>query len=469
MFEIFFSETGRLSLWFGSPIVTGAVFSCGVPWLYFLWCILDGRSWIIRTARAITFIVIIAMLTGLVLTQSRGPLLATMMVLGIGLVLPERFARRFYPRRWLHFVWCLTFLLVLTGLSGVRDRIEPRMVSSDLSIRNRLIVWSHVSPLWQANPIHGLGDGEAGYFYSQWLSPEKPVYLYRTVLNNFLEFGAEQGLLALFCFGTLTAVLIVQPFVSELDYRTRYIECAALSAYLSFLAYTFCGLSTSLLDWKVPLAIAGIDAVIMVFATGLVRWQRLPLLISTCAFAAAAAISFAYYYSPSGRALTAISGDGVVRISKTVKSTPDPRTALVLIDRAVLGSLYGKEIRRWLTESENFDVFCVPDPRKPIDPKICEQYETLILLGDTIELIAKINAETMTLIVVHPTVLRPKSLRARQVSVILPLMDKYDVAGSWQPAAATNLENVCLSEAFGPSLVGVPLARQLDRVVRNRQ
>lgn len=404
------SDSGRLQLFWDSPIIAGTMFAALAPWANFF-LVQTGRP--SGHCRIVAVIWEMLAIVGCALTQSRGPLLALFTANLAGVCLHRRLA----SDRWFFWRGLAAAALVagLAFLPGTAERVLAPFSSSDASIQNRLVIWRSACDALFLHPVSGIGPSQAGYCFSQWYQSEAGTYRYTGIFNEYLQLGVERGVPVLLLALSLVALVALVPRALPLlrsDEKPWFAGPAVLGAYLSALV----------------LAVSGLFSIVSeVSAIRLVGLADLTILLACVGgrFHGSAAIRRPGYW-PAGAFAAALScvtlvwglhrlqpprpikiewcGPNLIRVSKVPKKGKPVRSAAFLADQECLGRLYGKEIRRWLVASEELDEFLVFDPRYPVSRQEINSCPTVILTGKTARFARLIEpGRVQALTFIHPS------------------------------------------------------------------
>lgn len=182
---------GRLCLFWDSPIAAGAVLSCIFPYLIAAAYGTPCRRFVV-IARIFAAGLGVVSLFLLALTQSRGPLAAT---IASSFVMAAMLWCQLKRIAVILLVGTTTALLVFCVATPARSRITSDFIQRDESIKARMAVVHSYGAMLKLSPFRGIGTGESGYLYSQWFSPPENRTVYRTVYNTFVEVAIEQGII----------------------------------------------------------------------------------------------------------------------------------------------------------------------------------------------------------------------------------------------------------------------------------
>ncbi|HVB78662.1 MAG TPA: O-antigen ligase family protein [Candidatus Binataceae bacterium] len=175
------------------------------------------RAWA-GTLRMASMAIAFVMLCAIVLSLSRGGWISTALSVGVLVAMffaqPERrraaFARHTDTRtlRWvaLAATGLFIFALMLIGPQG-RNLTDVRLaetVSTGLSLSERGMLYRRTLAMIRDFPLFGVGMGAWGELFTRYVSPPwSQFFYYREAHNDYLQFAAESGLIALLALGWL--------------------------------------------------------------------------------------------------------------------------------------------------------------------------------------------------------------------------------------------------------------------------
>lgn len=183
---------------------------------------------------------------GLVLTYSRGGLVAFSAGLLVVLGTLRRRLLRFWPLLLLSVGIALTAAVFCSREKGFA-------FASDASVGNRLEIWRTAPRMVADAALTGWGIGNAGDAYMGWYQPLRSHERYRTLVSSHLTWLVELGLggRMTYCAGWLLMLGIC------LRRWRRKGDPLPLSVWLAFgLAATFSSVAESPVLWFVPVAVA---------------------------------------------------------------------------------------------------------------------------------------------------------------------------------------------------------------------
>jgi hypothetical protein len=345
--EYFYGDTLRWSFGFENPNKAAVLFVCAIPLLWGLWQMAwqIKNGWLRLPALLISAGAILGAWYCLIMTFSRGGLVATICALGyvIGLqVWNQRKGRRWStsPPFWLSIL----LLGVMAGIiawTGMAQR-SGEAFGSDASVGNRFELWGSALQMAVDNP-QGFGTGKSGDQYMQWYQPIDRSEGYRTLVNSYLTFMVEQGWL---WFGLCMTVFVI--FWTWTNPPAGSPFRVALRA--SILGFLVAGVfSTTMEDYRLWILPAVCTAVLL----GVSVWKKalfsrkklvlagLPLLMACGTIGITGAIKSA---NDRLRREFGIM-DGFRTVTAVGSKSPTARVFGCVVDEAVLGDQYAKLLR----------------------------------------------------------------------------------------------------------------------------
>ncbi len=175
------------------------------------------RAWA-SPVRMASMAIAFVLLCAIVLSLSRGGWIST--AFSVGALVAMFFAQSEHRRaafarhadirtlRWvaLAAVGLFVFALMLIGPQG-RSLTDVRLaetVSTGLSLSERGMLYRGTLPMIRDFPLFGVGMGAWGELFTRYVSPPwSPFFYYRQTHNDYLQFVAESGLIALLALGWL--------------------------------------------------------------------------------------------------------------------------------------------------------------------------------------------------------------------------------------------------------------------------
>lgn len=199
----------RLKLWFKSPNQAAAFVSS--VFLVALWFVLNYRGPFRRSVIAATSLVGISAFIALVLTASRGGMLATLVASLVLVVFRFKSSIRANFKRWLMISGVV--LLICGGAFAVTMAVHGSSSSAD---SNRWRMWRAAPAMFKAAP-DGWGNPDAvGFAYHDWFETKPMGYVQLNLVNDHLTsvvaLGWKKGLVYLFAWWSVLALLFVFAF-----------------------------------------------------------------------------------------------------------------------------------------------------------------------------------------------------------------------------------------------------------------
>jgi hypothetical protein len=244
------------------------------------------------------------------------------------------------PRPWPKARWAAVMAAVwIAGLFIFHAKAETRygqgLFSEDQSIDSRLVIWRHFPQMLAAAP-GGWGWGRAGDAYTQWFQPPKQAINYLNLVNSHFTLMAEGGWIdsALYLYGWSVALLICRPV------EHCRIMAVALAVWVALgVSACFSDVEESAWLWVLPL-------VLLVFA----MWRRFQMnqwpgmaCLGLSALSCSAIVG-ALILAGCATAALPIKVDGHL-----IALGSGPQVNIILVDRTVMGRLYGHTFRGYLT------------------------------------------------------------------------------------------------------------------------
>ena len=239
------------------------------------------------------------------------------------------------------------------------QRAGARHVESvgDASVHNRFTLWQGGLAMLADTPM-GVGAGNSGRVYMDWYQPLTATEGYRTLVNSYLTFATEQGLVV---FGGVLALFgifwLVTGIVSDeaRGARKHWFIIASQGALLAFLVAGFFSTTMeSTVLWLPPLAAVALLA--WVFLREEKDWPLIGRRALIGAGGALMAVLLVYGmggYFQSQETLSRqfyFKGGELVSARLQQKQSSRVKSMAVWVDREVLGTEYGKPLRQILAQ-----------------------------------------------------------------------------------------------------------------------
>ncbi len=191
--------------------------------------------------------------TALFYTYSRSGIIAlaasALLFWGTRYLIPKpKSVKSFQKKNFLQYVFYTLAVLSVFFYSGISNRIINNSIMQDKSIGNRFDVWQGGLKMLIDMPL-GTGTGLSGKIYTLFYLPVNSSLGYRTLINSFLTFWVEQGvitssLLLLGATFTLAAAWYLMCKTEVAKFHKRVIA-TCLSVIL---AGTICGILSTCFD-----------------------------------------------------------------------------------------------------------------------------------------------------------------------------------------------------------------------------
>jgi hypothetical protein len=436
-FESIFSYQGipRLGYFWANPNHAAAVLVAliGIFWVLRLW--VAPRGW---------RIVIYASIAGAELfwslligwTCSRGALVAwavSLVVFGLLKIKSLSLRTREGAIFWAVSLVCLTVALLATG-TGERFL---EIADGDRSALNRLGIWSDALKLIYAAPLTGWGAGQSGNALVHWFAPLESTKEYAAIVGTFLHVGAEFGLPALtLVFAVLGVTLLVG--VDAERKVAGWKNGVLLASLVGLVGFLTAGLFSTL--W-VNIRTSGVVP-LFVALIWLAAWRGKTINArkATAGLAVALALSLVLY---AGAWSLSLRGDYMIRKTSDGVAIMKPSAAksagdaVFLLDSLVLGTFYGRPVRRIAEGVDHWQTIYVYTGQ----PSWAEHAGAeLFIFGARLTGVSKEILAKAT--VVAPVTAYSRERYGVPASVLLTEYDEFGHASSWLFGLSSNRENV---------------------------
>jgi len=343
----------RFSFFWDNPNHAAAVIACFMPLLWGFQRSTSCKS----SSRFTLYGVYIAEVVGvvcLVLTFSRGGGVAWIVGLFFFAGVEIRLIGMSKAAALRATLFCMSRLLLFTGLSylcGLAARFGEK---NDASILNRLDLWKGGLQLIDASPIVGWGKGNSGLAYMQWLQRPDATAGYGGMVNTYLHMTVEFGIpfLMLYCF-----LLVAPAFYCVLANRaTESSETHMQHAYAtSLVAFSVASLFSTL--WLILGVVwLPVSIILAIFLGAKYRKERsatvkAALIALFVVLASGLGLySLACYTNTHSEWRLRLMNDGALNFRR---NQPDNSGKVIFVpDMHVLGAYFGKEIRRSISETK---------------------------------------------------------------------------------------------------------------------
>lgn len=365
----------------------------------------QSRSWA-RFSQAVFLLIEIGVWLGIGATASRG---AAVAALGAAVIWALSWMWLDRAKRQKIGIWFgLRIGMCILGLAvfSFGGRVAPGFLAQDKSIGNRFVLWRGASELIAASPWTGWGVGETGNAFMQWVQPIDRTESYKTMVNSFLHVGVERGLPALALLLALTFAGISWPFAFGRSLKSDPMKAVVRGASAVLFSWASSNIfSTLFQDWRLWVlpAFAVISllvslAYIRIAASFVLRWIGLTVGI------AGFLVVGIYLFGKNANS------ENVIQLSHPEKEVvilargKQEANACwgLLVDKNIMGKLYGHELRRWGTESGDPWRVAIFDARTHwANSKVAVRTDRWILFGETALEANSLNSDNLV-VFVHP-------------------------------------------------------------------
>jgi hypothetical protein len=473
--DYFFHGVPRWNLGWPNPNYAGAFLATLTPWCWWLqvrWTKSaipidqDPRGFRrLRLVPSLAFIAEVVLWFLLGKTYSRGGLVAAVTGL-LGWLVFTRGLETLRGRLLRSSVG-----VAIAGLPGLFGRLSPSFLQQDGATLHRLDLWHGGLQMIAAAPGSGWGAGEAGRAYMNWFELPGHEEGYGTMVNGFLQVAVEHGLWALAGILFVLAMLWVIAWqignesVTHHDAasrRTARSVAAATAATLVVwaVANLFSTLWIDVGLWLVP-ALAVLALLVLTWINRPVQLTRNALMVSAGAAAAGTCgLWLAAVIAARGTPLQVVPGvqGSIVVRSGSGTTRAVGRICQVWTDSAVLGTMPGKEIRRWLTTNLGATTVVVHDAREGTIPSLADTAVVVLCGQQAARMDERIRQGARNIILLNPIGATPAQgvgARACDVTVMLGTFDQMGDHPAWLGWARQQRAEVRWLPGIGLNLGGL--------------
>ena len=323
---------------------------------------------------------------------------------------------------WAVSLGCLATALLTTG-TGERFL---EIADGDRSAWNRLGIWSDALKLIHAAPLTGWGAGQSGNALVHWFAPLDSTKEYAAVVGTYLHIGAEFGLPVLTLIFAVLSITLLVGFHAERKATGRQGGLLSM-CIVGLIGFLTAGLFSTLWVNVITSGVVPLFVVLIWF----IAWRNRGITMRKVigGLTAALALSLAIYVAAG--LLTLREGCTIKKISGgvliTKRSVPkDAGEAVFFVDGLVLGTFYGKPVRRI---TENMDRWrTIQVSTGPFTRQIKRETEVFVF-GARIAEIPKDILSKAT--IVAPTTAYLHERYGVPLSVLLPEYDEFGHAAGW--------------------------------------
>lgn len=351
----------------------------------------------------------------------------------------------------------VVFVLVLLGTS-VGGRFAD-IADGDRSALNRLGIWANALKLIHAAPLTGWGAGESGNALVQWFEPVASNKEYASVVSTYLHFGAEFGLPALGA-ALWIAMLTIWIGCDSSGGTSGWRRWILVGAVVGFTAFLTAALFSTL--WVIATArwiLFSLVLVIWFLGIGCVeRLLRKAAVSVVVACSCMGCIYFAGSVLSLRDSIRVRKFDGGVRLSHSAAA--GKQEVSLVVDRLVLGSFYGRQIRGMLEYCPSWREIAVCSKI----PRGGRKNVTLVIFGPRYQEFSVTDLSGAVL--VCPVGPVPEFGTGKPRKVILPQYDEFGFAIRWRKLfagdgqAPKTIEGVGQDCSAKAALLGTILADQ---------
>lgn len=357
----YFNGITRESLWWENPN-HAAVFVAAC--LALVWCI----DWVAKEAniglagRTAVWLLDVALTFLCAFTFSRGGIIALSASLAYFCWLLIKMGASTAPIRQQVWFWGTSRMAILICVlitSGLTRRFAI-IADGDGSVTHRIELWRGALALIAAKPFRGWGQGLSGLAYMQWLQAPSHTYVYGGMVNTYLEIAVERGMAAL-----IITIMVIAFCLAAAKHLTRHIRPAfrwtAAAAGTALVAISIAGLfSTIFIDKTLFVGFVALSAIIIIL---FIETANLRTVVTTAAVALCCAVAVCGGLVAGGRIIGRradwrmnVEKDGSIVFFRRGMDKHTPQVVFVP-DGAILGPLYGKEIRRAVADIPEIKIF----------------------------------------------------------------------------------------------------------------
>jgi hypothetical protein len=427
--DFFFNGIPRWNLGWPTPNYAGA-FLVTIACLF--WAV-QGKKY--RIYILSTTVVIEAVLYfSLAKTYSRGSLIA---LLAGALFFIASSGRKSITRSWRLWAIRATILIACVAGTGLFNRIDPNLLTSDASVTNRLELWRGGMEMIASSPWIGWGSGESGRAYMNWFQDLERSEPYSTMVNSYLHVSVEYGLIH------FTGVLIGLFTILMIAWRSgRTGDALAGAAGASITAWAVANMFTTL--WIEPglWIIPSIAMALVLWRARKRHYQSIRWIQLVAASAGVAVVLSCILYIGGTVSAKAYAWTlhphrgGTIELISSAADINSPPVWHLWPDSTVFGLTPGKEMRRWAAETDAVHLYVHRVDSGKIN-KNGSSKGTLMLCGRHSErLVEPELLHFKALWLLHPSSPPPVSTATfdaiQNVTIVLPEIDETGLNSAWR-------------------------------------
>ena len=320
-------------------------------------------------------------------------------------------------------------IAVLFAGTNAAERSTQWVAKREGSVENRFELWRGGLAMIAEIP-QGVGRGKSGAAYMQWFQPLDSKPRYRTLVNSYLTFAAEQGI-GVFALALFGAALLWR--WSDVRRNTGWMGAMMSGARGSLVAFAAAGFFSTTMEewilWIVPAA-CGFALLLGAMRSQERRFVGTTVLVAAMTSLACCAGLYAAGWIAASKQPVKIAYCGEeVRIEPTVGA--HGRDFIFCVDETVLGEDYGKLLRRLAIDR----IATVH-----VNGTAQNQDQVFVATGETISRLAS-EKTGLSLVLIAPARIESSDAReilkkSKSVKLFLPSFDDDGRVAFWKEAAA---------------------------------
>lgn len=396
-----------------------------------------------RLAVAACVPILLFLCYSLVLTYSRGALIAAIMGAGVACLAARSRSSQtesFWRTSVIPFIAFLGLVVIIAASVGFHDRLSANFVRTDASVHNRLELWTVGLRAFSDAPLLGWGYGSSGRVYHEFYQGLADKNRYLSLVNSWLTLGVEFGSLALMAALTLGFYPLIRTLgASACDrgfcFYFRRIVAPACAAAMVANIFSTLGLGLMVQCVYIGLFLA----IIFVIGIDLYKRNLRPII-----GAAALALSMCLLLTIGGAYLTRVAGvsfeyigRSTVRIKRQGGAVRIPtESVLLLIDPALLTESPMREARRVLKTSDLKGDCVVCWSNEEFRKFGLRSFNKSVVMGKWLgEFLRESPSRSRTIVLYKPSVSSDALMRGRDrpiiSAIILSSLDFWGVNQQW--------------------------------------
>lgn len=158
--------------------------------------------------------------------------------------------RFFGSRRAVRFYLLSALFLSVAYFSGALNRYYGWVFSLDRSMTNRLTLWKGGLRMLADNPL-GVGAGLSGKIFTEFYQSPENYHCYRTMVNSFLTFLVEQGIMISFIATALILFAVTASFEVLAHEKSEKIKIAVITLLTICFGLLISGMASTCFDLSI--------------------------------------------------------------------------------------------------------------------------------------------------------------------------------------------------------------------------